>query len=187
MNSTFELRAETMRERMATKTRKKVVPIRKETWKDRHKEAPCSNLPIRVVVSGSRGWCCQWHKRNDHATCISCRAHVRALGALIARAAGGDLSKVHLIHGDCRNSPDVVAEAWAIANGVTFTAMPADWGGHGKWAGALRNSRMAEHGTHLVALWDGHSRGTKNMIEAADKMGLRALQVAPPAVGVRTA
>jgi hypothetical protein len=32
---------------------------------------------------------------------------------------------------------------------------------------------MASMADALIAVWDGKSRGTKNMIETAEKMGLR--------------
>ena len=47
--------------------------------------------------------------------------------------------------------------------------MPAEWNTHGKRAGYLRNVEMAKVATHLVAFWDGESRGTKHMIDIAAK------------------
>lgn len=137
-----------------------------------------SDRPIKLIVAGSRGWCCSYHPRNDHATCVECRSFVRSLGTLIGYAVGSDLSQVHLIHGDCKSSPDVVAEVWAKANNVPFTAMPAEWDHYGKSAGARRNTKMAERATHLVAVWDGSSNGTRNMIEQAKKLGLRVQKFA---------
>lgn len=49
---------------------------------------------------------------------------------------------------------------------------PANWDKHGKAAGSLRNIQMAENATHLIAFWDGKSRGTKHMIDEAKKRGL---------------
>lgn len=139
-----------------------------------------SDRPIKLIVAGSRGWCCSYHPRNDHSTCVECRSYARSLGTLIGYAVGSDLSQVHLIHGDCKFSPDVVAEAWAKANNVPFTAMPAEWDHYGKSAGARRNTKMAERATHLVAVWDGSSNGTRNMIEQAKKLGLRVQKFSPP-------
>ena len=48
----------------------------------------------------------------------------------------------------------------------------ADWETHGRAAGPIRNRKMAENASALIALWDGASRGTKNMIETAQKKGL---------------
>jgi len=40
-------------------------------------------------------------------------------------------------------------------------------------AGHDRNEEMAKHADALIAIWDGKSRGTKNMIENARKYGLK--------------
>jgi len=39
-------------------------------------------------------------------------------------------------------------------------------------AGMIRNERMANNAEALIAIWDGISKGTKNMIETARKKGL---------------
>lgn len=52
-----------------------------------------------------------------------------------------------------------------------FTVFPADWKTHGKAAGPIRNKQMAEYADALIAIWDGKSRGTKNMIETMQKFG----------------
>jgi len=43
----------------------------------------------------------------------------------------------------------------------------ADWDRHGKSAGPLRNREMADQADRLIAIWDGRSKGTKNMIDTA--------------------
>ena len=48
-----------------------------------------------------------------------------------------------------------------------------DWEGQGKAAGHIRNRAMGDYATHLVAYFDGKSRGTKGMIEYANKIGLK--------------
>jgi hypothetical protein len=42
-----------------------------------------------------------------------------------------------------------------------------------KRAGPLRNFEMAKNRDGLIAVWDGQSRGTGNMIENASKLGLQ--------------
>lgn len=68
---------------------------------------------------------------------------------------------------------DKLGEQWAFANAVPCELYPADWGAHGRRAGMLRNIRMAERAEALIALWDGVSRGTKQMIAVARARGLR--------------
>lgn len=39
----------------------------------------------------------------------------------------------------------------------------ADWDKNGKVAGPMRNKQMAEYGDLLLLIWDGESKGSKNM------------------------
>lgn len=48
----------------------------------------------------------------------------------------------------------------------------ADWTKHGRAAGPIRNAEMARYADRLIAVWDGKSRGTKNMIDTAKKYKL---------------
>lgn len=48
-----------------------------------------------------------------------------------------------------------------------------DWDTHGKGAGFIRNQEMADYADALIAIWDGVSRGTKDMIDRATKKGLK--------------
>ena len=51
-----------------------------------------------------------------------------------------------------------------------------DWNTYGKSAGYRRNAEMAKYASEaygvLFAFWDGQSRGTKHMIDLANKYGL---------------
>ena len=82
---------------------------------------------------------------------------------------------------------DTVGEIWALHRYIPVQPFPADWGNisapgavvrqgrHGAYnaiAGHQRNAQMAEYGTHLVAFWDGKSKGTRNMIGLAEERGL---------------
>lgn len=62
---------------------------------------------------------------------------------------------------------DRVGERYAIANNLPLYKFPADWKQYGKSAGYIRNTEMAENAEALIALWDGFSNGTRNMIEIA--------------------
>jgi hypothetical protein len=68
---------------------------------------------------------------------------------------------------------DALGERYAKEHGIKLRRMPADWAKHGKAAGPIRNREMAQVADALIAFWDGESRGTKNMIEEAEKRGLR--------------
>lgn len=72
----------------------------------------------------------------------------------------------------CARGVDTLGEQWAQMRQVPVKRFPADWNKHGKSAGYIRNRQMAEYAEALIAVWDGKSRGTKNMIEEAKKRGL---------------
>lgn len=67
---------------------------------------------------------------------------------------------------------DTLAELYAKERGLKCIVFRADWKKYGKSAGPIRNRQMAMEGTHLIAFWDGESRGTKNMIEQAKNFNL---------------
>src|SRR5687767_525131 len=68
---------------------------------------------------------------------------------------------------------DSLGEAWAIENNILIRHFPANWNKYGRSAGYRRNVEMADYADALIAIWDGSSRGTANMIEEAKKRGLK--------------
>lgn len=68
---------------------------------------------------------------------------------------------------------DTLGEAWAVEYSVPVRFFPADWNKHGKRAGFLRNTEMAEYGEALILIWDGKSRGSKMMLDIAKRKGLK--------------
>lgn len=72
----------------------------------------------------------------------------------------------------CARGVDRLGEGWAGEAGIKVARFPAEWDTHGKAAGVIRNREMARYADALVAVWDGKSRGTKNMIETARECGL---------------
>jgi hypothetical protein len=67
---------------------------------------------------------------------------------------------------------DALGERYADEMNIKLEVYPADWKKHGKAAGPIRNRMMAERADGLIAIMDGYSRGTGNMIETAAKLGL---------------
>jgi len=84
---------------------------------------------------------------------------------------------------------DRLGEQWAQENGIEFEVYPADWNDithpdavviMSKWgkpydvtAGSRRNEQMAEVADALIAIHDGKSKGTQDMIDRAKKHGLK--------------
>jgi hypothetical protein len=63
-------------------------------------------------------------------------------------------------------------ETWGRKHKIPVERFPAKWSTHGRHAGFLRNTEMAEYADALIAVWDGLSIGTKNMIDQAETFGL---------------
>jgi predicted Rossmann fold nucleotide-binding protein DprA/Smf involved in DNA uptake len=68
---------------------------------------------------------------------------------------------------------DTLAIQYANENNLPLKEFHAQWHLFGRSAGPRRNRQMAEYADALLAIWDGESRGTKNMIEEATKRGLK--------------
>lgn len=60
---------------------------------------------------------------------------------------------------------DSTAENYAITFCHPFKKFEAEWDKYGVAAGPIRNKAMAHYGDALIVVWDGKSRGTKNMMD----------------------
>ena len=116
---------------------------------------------MRTIIAGSRG--------------ILSYRHL--LDAIKAAAFVGFTPTVVL--SGTASGVDQLGERWARENKVPLELYPADWAKHGRRAGHLRNIVMAEKAEALIAVWDGSSPGTRHMIDAARKRGLRIVAWAP--------
>jgi hypothetical protein len=103
--------------------------------------------PFRVIVAGSR----------DVTSLEMVEAAVQS-STFVNRL-------TEIVSGGARGV-DQLGEHWARSRGVPVRQFLADWNRYPRTAGRLRNNEMAEYADALVAIWDGHSRGTKHMIEA---------------------
>lgn len=92
--------------------------------------------------------------------------------AIVAKAMQFHAEEVtEVVSGGCRGV-DALGEEWARNHSIAVKVFPADWNAHGKAAGPIRNRKMAAYAEELVAIWDGKSRGTANMIDEAKRLGL---------------
>ena len=96
--------------------------------------------------------------------------------ALLCEYADYKLSEVRqpieIVSGHARGA-DTLGERYAKERGYKLTIFPAEWEKYGKSAGPRRNKEMAEYANALIAMWDGKSIGTKNMIDIAKEKGLK--------------
>lgn len=67
---------------------------------------------------------------------------------------------------------DKAGKDWAEIVGIPVKMFPADWNKFGRGAGHIRNEEMAVYADALIAVWDGKSPGTANMIKNAAEYDL---------------
>lgn len=90
---------------------------------------------------------------------------------LVAQAvAASGFNITEVVSGRARGI-DTFGEHWAEDHGIPVTPFEADWTKYGRSAGPIRNQQMAAYAEGLLAIWDGQSKGTKNMIETMKKLG----------------
>ena len=111
----------------------------------------CNNKRMKVIIAGGRDY-------HNYDTLLEA---IKESQFEISTVVSGGAKGV-----------DALGERYAIETNRTLNIYAADWETHGRAAGPIRNRKMAENADALIALWDGQSRGTKNMIETATKKGL---------------
>lgn len=125
-------------------------------------------LTMRTIIAGSR--------------------HGISYGMVMSAMAACGWKPTEIVSG-CAPGADTLGEVWAANRGIPVKRFPALWqdlkatpclikhrydgAAYNALAGHNRNARMAEYADALVAIWDGSSRGTRNMIEQAERLGLK--------------
>lgn len=84
---------------------------------------------------------------------------------------GHDIYDVTIISGGARGA-DRLGELFADFFSIPCIIMEADWEANGRSAGFIRNKEMAKIADACICFWDGHSRGTKHMIDIAREFKL---------------
>lgn len=74
-----------------------------------------------------------------------------------------------VVSGGARGA-DRVAEQWAKSWRMPVLVMKAHWDLYGKQAGFIRNRKIIEAVDEVVAIWDGHSRGTAHSLQIAKSL-----------------
>jgi YspA, cpYpsA-related SLOG family len=78
----------------------------------------------------------------------------------------------------CARGADRAAEIAAEAENVRVRHCPAQWERFGRRAGYLRNEEMLAYNPDIcIALWDGESKGTKNMMDLCRAKGIEVLVI----------
>lgn len=114
---------------------------------------------MKVIIAGSRGI------RNYQTVLAAMEMADLVLG----------IRPTEVVSGKARGV-DTLGERWAHRYRVPVKGFPAAWRDAGgevnRGAGHLRNEEMAAYADALVAVWDGSSTGTADMIRRAEKHGL---------------
>ncbi len=79
---------------------------------------------------------------------------------------------IEIVSGGCKGA-DMLGERYAKENNYPIKRFDANWDKNGKAAGPIRNKEMAEYADALICFWDGASKGTKSMIDLANKNKLK--------------
>lgn len=118
-----------------------------------------SNRPTRIIIAGSR-------------TISGEEAEFAVDGAMSQFTAGGpNRGQYEIVTGGARGV-DQAGKEWAERYDCEYTEFQPEWDVAGRAAGPQRNAEMAEYADKLVAIWDGESSGTLNMIEQGLEYGL---------------
>lgn len=85
----------------------------------------------------------------------------------------------HLINGTAKGI-DQAAARWAKQNNIPTINYPPNWKEHGKAAGPIRNQQMVNNADALILIWDGQSKGSKNILQQAQNKRLKIHQETHP-------
>ena len=107
----------------------------------------------RIVIAGCRDYTNYKEAKEYIDACIS---QIRKNNEII------------IISGGAKGA-DALGEQYAKENNFKIERYPADWEKYGLSAGPKRNEQMAKICDFVICFWDGQSRGTKSMINYANK------------------
>lgn len=109
---------------------------------------------MKVIIAGSRS-------AGEYMNFLDVEKAVLQSGFVISE----------VVSGTARGA-DRLGEQFAESYRIPIKRFPAAWEVHGRSAGYIRNSEMANYADALIALWDYNSRGTKHMIDLARDKGI---------------
>ncbi len=115
-------------------------------------------MNTRVIVCGGRDF-------NDKGLCFSQLERILAY-----------YDKIEIVSGHAKGA-DTFGEEYAKTHDLPIAIFKPDWKQYGRGAGPVRNREMLRYALEenpvVIAFWNGSSRGTKNMIDQAEKAGAK--------------
>lgn len=88
-----------------------------------------------------------------------------------------DTLPITVVVSGCASGADTGGQRWANMRHIPIKQFPAEWRLHGRAAGPMRNSVMANYAEACIAFPGG--RGTTDMIAKATAKGMRVIQRTP--------
>ena len=104
---------------------------------------------MKTIIAGGR--------EVTYSTFVTCLRHILPY-------LHDDITEI--VSGEARGV-DTYGADWGRANRIHIETFPADWVKYGKRVGFIRNEEMAVYADTLIAIWDGVSTGTADMIGRA--------------------
>ena len=120
--------------------------------------------PYKLIIAGSRSW------NNYEAVKDAVRDFYKHYKI------SGKLRPPTIVSGTAKGA-DQMGERLAKEYGLTLLLMPAQWDTYGRSAGYKRNEEMAKIAHGCIVFWDGQSKGSKHMIDLAEKYKLNIMIV----------
>ena len=114
---------------------------------------------MKVIIAGSREL---WLSEDEMAQAVA--------------DSGYQITEV--VSGNARGI-DRCGETWGYENDIPVKLFPANWDRYGKAAGVMRNQEMADYANALLAIWNGKSAGTRDMIARMRRLGKPVFIVRP--------
>lgn len=111
---------------------------------------------VRIIVTGSRIY-------KDYAFVQDCM--LKVVEAFL------ESPSFEIVSAGC-DGAETLGERWAYANSWRIRRFASQWHQYGRYSVSIRHWEMVQYADFLVAFYDGVSRNTQNMIDAAKLVGL---------------
>ncbi len=131
---------------------------------------------MKVIIAGSRNFGSVVDTRSSGRYTQYIQSTDTTVIEEAVKASG--FSILEVVSGAARGV-DRLGELWAKKHSLKITQFIPDWDKWGKSAGFWRNNDMADYGEALIAIWDGSSKGTAHMIQAARNRKLKVFIYEP--------
>jgi hypothetical protein len=85
--------------------------------------------------------------------------------------------KIDTIISGCAEGADTLARNYSLKNNICLIEYPAEWLKYGKAAGPIRNKKILNDCDILIAFLSKNSKGTKQIIQEAERRSIRVIVI----------